>query len=142
FNVLGQEVHTPVDAQQPSGRYRVSLDSRDVAGGALASGVYLYRLEAAGPVQTRTMLLVKQAAGARSGGEGSVMARPPPEPYLPASAVCPRRPSCDTASSPSCSSPPRASRRQRPRTPPSCPSRSSLSRRLFPAPPACTRARS
>ncbi|MBM3324355.1 MAG: T9SS type A sorting domain-containing protein, partial [Calditrichaeota bacterium] len=54
FNLLGQEVTRLVDGTQLPGAYTLSWDSGD-----LPSGVYLCRMEAAGFVQTRKMLLVR-----------------------------------------------------------------------------------
>ncbi|MDX1546621.1 MAG: CHRD domain-containing protein [Rhodothermales bacterium] len=54
FNTLGQRVATLVDAPLGAGTYRVPFDAA-----GLPSGIYLYRLEAAGQTQTRAMLLVK-----------------------------------------------------------------------------------
>lgn len=54
FNVLGQNVATLVNDVQQAGFYTVSFDAN-----RLASGVYVYRLTAAGQVITRKMTLVK-----------------------------------------------------------------------------------
>ena len=54
YDLLGREVAVLVDGMQPAGTFRVPFDATD-----LASGLYLYRLEAAPGVQTRTMMLVK-----------------------------------------------------------------------------------
>ncbi len=55
FNTVGQEVKTLINNQTYSaGRYRVTFDAS-----TLTSGVYFYRLEAAGKVETRKMLFVK-----------------------------------------------------------------------------------
>lgn len=54
YNVLGQRVATLVNETQDAGRYEVSFDATN-----LASGTYIYRLEAADRVQTRTMMFVK-----------------------------------------------------------------------------------
>ena len=59
FNVLGQEVRTLVNALQPAGEYGFRWNARDAAGGFMSSGVYLYRLNVDGVVQTRTMQLLK-----------------------------------------------------------------------------------
>ena len=54
FDVLGRQVAVLVDGRQPPGEHRVQLDAR-----AWASGLYFYRLEAAGQRHTRRMLLIK-----------------------------------------------------------------------------------
>ena len=54
FNILGEEVATLLSASLHSGSYTYEWDAS-----GLASGVYLYRLEAEGYVQTRKMILMK-----------------------------------------------------------------------------------
>jgi uncharacterized delta-60 repeat protein len=54
FNLLGEEVTNLVDRVQAAGRQTVAFD-----GTGLASGVYLYRLQAEGFVQARKMVLLK-----------------------------------------------------------------------------------
>jgi hypothetical protein len=54
YNVAGQLVRTLVDQDQFPGSYTVEFDGR-----GFASGMYLYRLTAAGSSQTRTMMMVK-----------------------------------------------------------------------------------
>lgn len=58
-NLLGQEVSTLVDEVQAAGFYGVTWDGRDAAGGELATGVYLCRLQAGGWVETRKLLLLR-----------------------------------------------------------------------------------
>jgi hypothetical protein len=53
-DLTGRVVRTLVDARQSAGTYRVNVDMLN-----LSSGVYLYRLEAAGQTLTRSMTLVK-----------------------------------------------------------------------------------
>ena len=61
YNQVGQVIRTLVEGEQQAGVYRVDWDGRDVSGQAVASGVYLYRLEVpqSGFVQTRYMSLVR-----------------------------------------------------------------------------------
>lgn len=59
YNALGQLVRTLVQQQQEAGTYTVTWDGRDDAGRPVSSGFYLYRLEAAGAVQTRTLSLLR-----------------------------------------------------------------------------------
>jgi hypothetical protein len=54
FNLLGEEVTNLVDGMQTAGRHTVEFD-----GSGLASGVYLYRLQAEGFVQAKKMVLIK-----------------------------------------------------------------------------------
>lgn len=54
YDLLGREVAVVMDGVARPGEHRVAFD-----GSALASGVYLYRLEAAGRVSTRTMILLR-----------------------------------------------------------------------------------
>ena len=54
YTTLGEEVATLVDEVQEAGNRTVSFDAR-----GLASGVYLYRLSAAGMVETKSMILIK-----------------------------------------------------------------------------------
>ena len=54
FNIMGQKVEKLVGERKPAGSYVVSWDA-----GGMASGVYYYRLEAAGQVLTRKMTLIK-----------------------------------------------------------------------------------
>lgn len=54
YDLLGRRVVVLVDAILPSGQHTVPFD-----GAALASGVYVYRLESAGHVLQRKMMLIK-----------------------------------------------------------------------------------
>ncbi|NIR52987.1 choice-of-anchor D domain-containing protein [candidate division KSB1 bacterium] len=59
YTVLGQEVRTLVDDERASGIYRIRWDGTDDFGQGLASGVYLYRIQAGQFVQSRRLTLVK-----------------------------------------------------------------------------------
>jgi hypothetical protein len=59
FNLLGQHVVTLVDEDKSPGTYRVVWDGTDQIGRLVATGVYLYRLQADDHVETRKMLLIK-----------------------------------------------------------------------------------
>jgi Secretion system C-terminal sorting domain len=54
YNVLGQEVATPVNSVQQAGSHTVSFNASN-----LSSGVYFYRLITAGFTQTYKMVLQK-----------------------------------------------------------------------------------
>ncbi|MCX6138167.1 MAG: phosphodiester glycosidase family protein [Ignavibacteriales bacterium] len=54
FNILGQQVRTLVHANQDAGYYSVSFD-----GTPLASGVYIYRMQAGSFTAVKTMVLLK-----------------------------------------------------------------------------------
>jgi len=54
YSILGQEVKTLVDEIQDPGHQRVTFDA-----GNLATGVYLYRLQAAGFVETKKLMVMK-----------------------------------------------------------------------------------
>lgn len=54
YNMLGQKVATLVDEQVSAGHHNVIFDSE-----SLSSGVYIYRLEAAGTVLSRRMTILK-----------------------------------------------------------------------------------
>ena len=54
YNVVGQRIVTLVDGMQPAGSHTVSFDATQ-----LASGVYVYRIQAGSYVKTHKMTLVK-----------------------------------------------------------------------------------
>lgn len=59
FDVRGRVVRTLVEGPQSAGPHAVEWDGRNGHGGASASGVYVYRLQAGGESQQRSMSLVK-----------------------------------------------------------------------------------
>jgi len=63
YNILGQEVRTLVNEQQPAGNYRVLWDGRDSSGKDLSSGIYFCRLKVIGETlrveKTRRMVLIR-----------------------------------------------------------------------------------
>ncbi|NIR51514.1 T9SS type A sorting domain-containing protein [candidate division KSB1 bacterium] len=59
FNLLGEVVRTLVEARKPAGTHFVSWDGRDGRGQHVASGVYLYKIEAEGFVRVKKMVLLE-----------------------------------------------------------------------------------
>ena len=59
YNLSGQKVDALVDGRREAGVYEVSWDGRDGSGRALASGVYLYRLQLGEQVETRKLILLR-----------------------------------------------------------------------------------
>ena len=60
YNMLGQVVHTLVDAKQSAGTHSVIWNSRDSRGQQVTSGVYFYKLETADGISlTQKMVLMK-----------------------------------------------------------------------------------
>jgi hypothetical protein len=59
FDVRGRKVRILLEGELPAGRHRVVWNGRDSAGGRVASGVYLYRLDAGTSRFTRKMLMLE-----------------------------------------------------------------------------------
>ncbi len=59
FNLLGERVRTLVEQECPAGFHRVIWDGKDERGRLLASGIYLYRLQAGEFVQVKKMSLLR-----------------------------------------------------------------------------------
>jgi hypothetical protein len=59
YDVAGRRVSSLVDATHAPGRYRVHWRGLDETGSAVASGVYLYRLDVGDWSQTRKMLKIR-----------------------------------------------------------------------------------
>jgi hypothetical protein len=59
FNVAGRKVAELMNRPLPAGPHAVTWDGRDAAGRAVASGVYLYRLQAGSDVATKEMVLTR-----------------------------------------------------------------------------------
>ena len=58
-NLAGQKVTTLVEGERKAGAYTLCWDGTDDEGRELASGIYLYRLQAGGQVETRKLLLLR-----------------------------------------------------------------------------------
>ena len=54
FDVLGREVATLVNEEQPTGNYSIEFDASN-----LTSGIYFYRIQAGDFVEIKKMLLMK-----------------------------------------------------------------------------------
>ena len=59
YNLTGQKVVQLVDGFRAAGQYSINWDGRDAADRPLASGLYLYRLQAGTKVETRKLLLLR-----------------------------------------------------------------------------------
>jgi hypothetical protein len=59
YDVSGRRVASLVDAVQPAGRHGLTWDGRGDGGGRVPSGVYFARIEAAGQVQTRKVVMIR-----------------------------------------------------------------------------------
>ena len=59
YNLAGQKVVELVRGTRRAGSYALAWDGRDQNGRLLASGVYLYRLEAGDQVRVRKLLLLQ-----------------------------------------------------------------------------------
>lgn len=59
LDARGRSVRTLIDGTLTARRHRVDWDGRDAGGRAVASGVYWYRLETAGHVATRKLVLCR-----------------------------------------------------------------------------------
>ncbi|MCH7549036.1 MAG: T9SS type A sorting domain-containing protein, partial [Candidatus Krumholzibacteriota bacterium] len=59
YNVAGQLVRTLIDDVRVAALHTATWDGQNDAGQGVASGVYFYRLQSAGFVQTKKMVLLK-----------------------------------------------------------------------------------
>jgi len=59
YSIIGQKVRTLVDEERAAGYHRVKWNGKNEAGQRLASGVYLYKIQAGAFVQTRKLILLK-----------------------------------------------------------------------------------
>ncbi len=59
YNILGQTVQVLTDRVYPPGLHEVFWNGRDGRGRPAASGIYLYRIESKGIVETKKMILLK-----------------------------------------------------------------------------------
>ncbi|MCX6173124.1 MAG: T9SS type A sorting domain-containing protein, partial [Ignavibacteriales bacterium] len=61
YDVLGREVKTLINGEQPAGVYKLSWNGNNNLGSKVASGIYIYRIEAGSGkfIQTKKMILLK-----------------------------------------------------------------------------------
>ena len=59
YDLLGQKVRALVNEDLGPGVHRISWDGRDDHGRRLATGAYVYRLQAADHAQARKLLLIR-----------------------------------------------------------------------------------
>ncbi len=59
FDILGREVRRLVDRSMPAGRYRVSWNGMDNGGSRVASGIYIYAIQAGDFSEARKMMLIR-----------------------------------------------------------------------------------
>jgi photosystem II stability/assembly factor-like uncharacterized protein len=59
YNILGQEINTLVNSQQPAGLHTVMWNGLNQHGKAVSSGIYLYSIKVNGKTQTKRMMLIK-----------------------------------------------------------------------------------
>lgn len=59
YDSTGRLIRTLADRQFTVGRHTIVWDGADDSGKTVSSGVYLYRLEAGGMMQSRRMVLVR-----------------------------------------------------------------------------------
>ena len=59
YNLLGQEVRVLVDQPMEAGSFTATWDGKDELGRRMASGIYLYRIQAANFTASKRMLLLK-----------------------------------------------------------------------------------
>ncbi|MCB9070187.1 MAG: T9SS type A sorting domain-containing protein [Calditrichae bacterium] len=59
YNTLGQEVRTLVNERQNAGRYEIVWDGLNSNGAAVASGMYIYKIQSGEFTHQRKMMLVK-----------------------------------------------------------------------------------
>jgi len=59
YNILGQQIRTLANGFTPAGAYTITWDGKDEAGRQVASGMYLYRLDAGKFSSVKRMTLLK-----------------------------------------------------------------------------------
>ena len=59
YDILGREVNTLINENQPSGNHQVVWNGDNAFGGKVASGIYIYRVIAGNNIATKKMVLLK-----------------------------------------------------------------------------------
>ena len=59
YNTIGQEVKQLVNDMKPAASHSVIWDGKDAYGNGVASGIYIYRLQARRQVVAKRMIFVK-----------------------------------------------------------------------------------
>ncbi len=59
YNILGQEIRTLVNREQQAGRYKVEWDGTNDLGVSVSAGIYIYRLQVNGFIESKKMVLIK-----------------------------------------------------------------------------------
>jgi hypothetical protein len=59
YNILGEHVITLIDGEKSAGSYTITWDGRSGSGNSIATGIYLYRLQAGEYTETKKMILLK-----------------------------------------------------------------------------------
>lgn len=59
YDLLGREIKTLVNGEQPAGQYQVRWNADDNKGASVASGIYFYRIDAGSFNSTRKMMLIR-----------------------------------------------------------------------------------
>jgi len=59
YDILGRLVSTLANSDMPAGTYRVVWNGKDANGQSVASGLYLYRLQAGSFTSVKKMLMLK-----------------------------------------------------------------------------------
>ena len=76
YDVLGRPIQTLVEGVQTPGHYVASWHGRDEAGRPVGAGVYLIRMETGRLTQSRKMVLVDGAGGARARSDPAPSRKP------------------------------------------------------------------
>jgi hypothetical protein len=59
FNISGQLVKVLIDQEQPAGNHTISWNGKDSSGKSVASGIFIYRLQASKEIETKKMILIR-----------------------------------------------------------------------------------
>ena len=59
YDIVGNEVATLVNKEQPTGSYEIEFDTRSYGGSNLPSGIYCYQLVVGDFTQTKKLVILK-----------------------------------------------------------------------------------